>query len=217
MGGRMGAMTIAFAMITSEATRGRLAIARHWTCHIAAPHTLQIVGDAEAGGKGDYLSAIDKTLHAIAASPPADWLYIVDDDGYVVTRRLEAELSRRDPGTPACLGHAATKLVCEEYDINRKFRGIHGGPGFALSWSAVRLLKGMIAAGAIIRHKRNSDATVAIALDRLGIIPEHDDRWFTAIPNDEDKPRFVACHRLIDHPAHLEHLPALDAQQARLD
>lgn len=204
-------MTIAFNIITSAATRDRVELAKHWTTHIAGRHSLQFVGDSTVG-RGDYLSAIDKTLYAITTAPPADWIYIVDDDGYVVPHRLEAELKRHNPAEPHCIGYAAIKLTCAEYDINRKFRVLHGGPGFALSWSLAKQLKDRIAADDIIRHNRNSDATISIALDRLGILPQHDLRWFTAIPHDEDKPTFIACHRVINHPAHLEHLPMLDKQ-----
>ena len=202
-------MKIDFAIITSDATSDRIPLTHHWTRHCRTKP--RFIGDSDVGASG-YESAIDKTLHAISSAKDAEWLYIVDDDGYVIPSRLEEELSFRDHKVPGCVGFSCGVPLPHD---GRDLPGIHGGPGFALSRPIVREFQEMIKAGDIVRHHRNSDATVAIQLDRIGVLPSHDARWHAAIPYPEQLHNFIACHRIINNPHHISRLPELDEQQAR--
>lgn len=198
-------MKIDIAVITSNATQDRLELTKNWTGRSIYP--VRHIGDSDVTSTG-YRSAIDKTLFAIASAHECDYLYILDDDGYLVTSRLEAALESEPP----CIGNAMGRFMHDD----RKLVSIHGGPGFALAWDVVQELQAMISAKDIIRHERNSDLTVAIQLDRLGIVPTNDPRWHTAIPYPEEMASFIACHRVINHPDHLKHLPSLNAQQVAI-
>jgi hypothetical protein len=95
---------IDFAIQTSERTRNRLPLLENWTRHVQKPSTVRFVIDEQVS-RGDYLSAIDKTIYAIDTfQPHYDWLYIVDDDGYVIPRRLELRLIDLNPAEQHAIG-----------------------------------------------------------------------------------------------------------------
>jgi hypothetical protein len=187
---------IAFNVITSRATRQRLDLIRPWTDLIRRPHAFRVFSDEDVGRAG-YLSAIDKTLAAIRLAPKdAAWVYICDDDAWLVPHRLEAALAEYDHTKPAAVGSSRGWIMSENYSASRKFRGIHGGPGFALSRPLAASIRALIMQDKIIRHNRNSDATVAITLDRLGVVPHDDYRWHPAHPPKSEMGEFAACHEI---------------------
>jgi len=161
-------------------------------------------------GRGDYLSAIDKTVFLIDTfQPHYDWLYIVDDDGYVVPRRLELRLIDLDPDQHHAIGCVQGVLSNDTH----KFPAIHGGCGYALSRATALALQQRHWHGELVRHHRSSDGTVAINLHHMRVIPEHDDRFTSNVAKEEDTGTFIACHRVIPHPEHLIHLPRLNSAQ----
>jgi len=120
---------IDYAIQTSERTRDRLTLCENWTRHVQKPSTVRFISDEQVG-RGDYLSAIDKTIFAIDTFQVRyDWLYIVDDDGYVVPRRLELRLIDLDPDEHHAIGCVQGVLSNETH----KFPALHGGCGYALS------------------------------------------------------------------------------------
>jgi hypothetical protein len=62
-------MKIDYAIQTSERTRNRLALLENWTRHVQAPSTVRFVSDEQVS-RGDYLSAIDKTIFALDTFQP---------------------------------------------------------------------------------------------------------------------------------------------------
>jgi hypothetical protein len=202
-------MKIDFAIQTSERTRDRWPLLENWTKHVQKPSRVRMIND-EHVKRGDYFSAIDKTLYALATYEPYfDWLYIVDDDGYVVVHRLEDALCDYHPDKLHAAGCSRGKLCHED----AKFPTIHGGCGMALSRGVATRLQQMLWHDDIVRHPRSSDGTIAINLHRMRVIPTDDPRWTSSVAKEEDTETFVACHRIINHPEHLIHLPRLNAQQ----
>jgi hypothetical protein len=142
-------------------------------------------------GRGNYLSAIDKTIYAIDTfKPHYDWLYIVDDDGYVVPRRLELRLIDLDPDEHHAIGCVQGHLS----NATHKFPSIHGGCGYALSRATALALQQRHWHGELIRHHRSSDGTVSINLHHMGVLPTHDERFTSEVTTDEAN--FIACHRV---------------------
>lgn len=204
-------MRIDYAIQTSERTRDRIELTRNWRKHVLPPSTVRLVGDKEVNGRGDYLSAIDKTIFAIDTFLPTyDWLYIVDDDGYVVPRRLELRLIDLDPDEHHAIGCVQGVLSNDTH----KFPAIHGGCGYALSRATALALQQRHWHGELVRHHRSSDGTVAINLHLMRVIPTGDDRFTASVAREEDTDTFIACHRVINHPEHLIHLPRLNSAQA---
>jgi ATP-dependent protease HslVU (ClpYQ) peptidase subunit len=205
-------MRIDYAIQTSERTRNRLELLENWTRHVQKPSTVRFVSDEQVG-RGDYLSAIDKTVLLIDTfQPHYDWLYIVDDDGYVVPRRLELRLIDLDPDEHHAIGCVQGVLSNDTH----KFPAIHGGCGYALSRATALALQQRHWHGELVRHHRSSDGTVAINLHHMRVIPEHDDRFTSSVAKEEDTGTFIACHRVIPHPEHLIHLPRLNSAQLNI-
>lgn len=178
---------IDYAIQTSERTRDRWPLMENWTRHVSRPHRVRKVSD-EHVKRSDYESAIDKTLYALATYEPYfDWLYIVDDDGYVVVHRLETALSEHHPDEHHAIGCVRGKLCHED----AKFNAIHGGCGFALSRATACRLQQMLWHDEMVRHWRSSDGTVSINLHRIGVAPKHDERFTSELPRTED---VIACH-----------------------
>lgn len=203
-------MRIDYAIQTSERTRDRIELTRHWRKHVLPPSTVRFVSDEQVG-RGDYLSAIDKTIFAIDTFLPTfDWLYIVDDDGYVVPRRLELRLIDLDPDEHHAIGCVQGVLSNDTH----KFPAIHGGCGYALSRATALALQQRHWHGELVRHHRSSDGTVAINLHLMRVIPTGDERFSASVAREEDTDTFIACHRVINHPEHLIHLPRLNSAQA---
>jgi len=141
-------------------------------------------------GRGDYLSAIDKTIYALDTfQPQYDWLYIVDDDGYVVPRRLELRLIDFNPDEHHAVGCVQGVLSNDTH----KFPSIHGGCGFALSRATALALQQRHWHGELVRHHRSSDGTIAINLHHMRVIPTGDERFSDGTPKDEAT--FIACHK----------------------
>jgi hypothetical protein len=182
-------MKIDFAIQTSERTRNRLPLLENWTRHVQKPSTVRFVSDEQVS-RGDYLSAIDKTIYAIDTfQPHYDWLYIVDDDGYVVPRRLELRLIDLDPDEHHAIGCVQGVLSNDTH----KFPAIHGGCGYALSRATALTLQQRHWHGELVKHHRSSDATVAINLHLIRVVPTHDERFSDGAPKDETT--FIACHK----------------------
>jgi hypothetical protein len=194
---------IDYAIQTSERTRNRLPLLENWTRHVQAPSTVRFVSD-EHVGSGTYLSAIDKTIYALDTfQPHYDWLYIVDDDGYVVPRRLELRLIDLDPDEHHAIGCVQGVLSNDTH----KFPSIHGGCGYALSRATALALQQRHWHGELVRHHRSSDGTVAMNLHHIRVIPTGDERFSDGAPKDETT--FIACHK-----AKLEDYARLNSAQA---
>ena len=184
-------VTIDYAIQTSNRTRDRLALAENWTRHVHKPSTVRIIGDEEVGC-GNYLSAIDKTIYALDTfQPHYDWLYIVDDDGYVVPRRLELRLIDLDPDEHHAIGCVNGVLSNDTH----KFPSIHGGCGYALSRATALALQQRHWHGELIRHHRSSDGTVSINLHHMRVVPVNDERFTSAAAPEEAVETFIACHK----------------------
>ena len=200
---------IDFAIQTSERTRNRLPLLENWTRHVQKPSTVRFVSDEQVS-RGDYLSAIDKTIYAIDTfQPHYDWLYIVDDDGYVVPRRLELRLIDVNPDEQHAIGCVQGVLSNDTH----KFPAIHGGCGYALSRATALTLQQRHWHGELVRHHRSSDGTVAINLHLMRVLPTGDTRFTASVAKEEDTDTFISCHRVINHPEHLIHLPRLNSAQ----
>ncbi len=196
-------MKIDYAIQTSERTRHRLELLENWTRHVQAPSTVRFVNDDHVG-RGNYLSAIDKTIYAIDTfKPHYDWLYIVDDDGYVVPRRLELRLLDLDPDEHYAIGCVQGHLS----NATHKFPSIHGGCGFALSRATALALQQRHWHDELVRHHRSSDGTVSVNLHHMGVLPTHDERFTSEVTADEAN--FIACHRVQE-----EDLARLNSAQA---
>lgn len=181
---------IDFAIQTSERTKERLVTAKNWIRHVRKPSAVRVIGDEEVG-EVTYSSAIAKTLHALDTfKADFDWIYIVDDDGYVAVRRLEKFLSDFNPDENFAIGCCHGKLVHD----SSKFPAMHGGPGMALSRATACHLQQLHWHGEIVRHWRHSDGTISINLHRIGITPMHSDLWEMELPKDD---HFIACHRVL--------------------
>ena len=138
------------------------------------------------------MSAIDKTIFAIDTFQVRyDWLYIVDDDGYVVPRRLELRLCDLDPDEHHAIGCVNGVLSNDTH----KFPSIHGGCGYALSRATVLALQQRHWHGELVRHHRSSDATVAINLHYLRILPTNDSGFTSTAAPEEVTEAFIACHK----------------------
>ncbi|NBW08684.1 MAG: hypothetical protein EBR82_11725 [Caulobacteraceae bacterium] len=182
---------IDYAIQTSERTRDRLTLCENWTRHVQKPSTVRFISDEQVG-RGDYLSAIDKTIFAIDTFQVRyDWLYIVDDDGYVVPRRLELRLIDLDPDEHHAIGCVQGVLSNETH----KFPALHGGCGYALSRATALALQQRHWHGELVRHHRSSDATVAINLHLMRVIPENDSRFTCNAPAEDATETFIACHK----------------------
>ena len=182
---------IDYAIQTSERTRDRRTLCENWTRHVQKPSTVRFVSDEQVG-RGDYLSAIDKTIFAIDTfSPTYDWLYIVDDDGYVVPRRLELRLIDLDPDEHHAIGCVQGVLSNDTH----KFPAIHGGCGYALSRATALALQQRHWHGELVRHHRSSDATVAINLHLMRVIPENNSGFTCNAPAEDATDTFIACHK----------------------
>jgi hypothetical protein len=46
----------------------------------------------------------------------------------------------------------------------------------------------------LVRHWRSSDGTISINLNRIGVVPRHDERFSSQLPVTE---RFIACHGVL--------------------
>lgn len=183
-------VAIDYVIQTSARTANRLPVTKHWTRHVAAPSTVRYAGDEQVG-RGDYLSATEKTLYAIDTfKPHYDWLYVIDDDGYVNVRRLELRLIDLDPDEHHAIGLVHGKLTHED----AKLPALHGGCGFALSRATACQLQQMHWHGELVTHPRSSDATVSINLHRMRVIPTHDVHFTSELPTDD---KFIACHRVL--------------------
>jgi hypothetical protein len=203
---------IDYAIQTSERTRNRLELLENWTRHVQAPSTVRFVSDEQVS-RGDYLSAIDKTIYALDTfQPQYDWLYIVDDDGYVVPRRLELRLIDLDPDEHHAIGCVQGVLS----NATHKFPALHGGCGYALSRATALALQQRHWHGELVRHHRSSDGTVAMNLHLIRVVPTGDERFTAAIARPQDTDTFIACHRVIPHPEHLMHLPRLNSAQLNI-
>lgn len=184
-------VAIDYAIQTSERTQHRLALAENWTRHVHKPSTVRIIGDEQVGC-GNYLSAIDKTIFAIDTFQVRyDWLYIIDDDGYVVPRRLELRLIDLDPDEHHAVGCVSGVLSNDTH----KFPSIHGGCGYALSRATALALQQRHWHGELVRHPRNGDGTVSINLHHLRVVPVHDERFTSTAAPEEATATFIACHK----------------------
>lgn len=182
-------MRIDFAIQTSNRTSHRLQMCGKWTQFVRLPSIVRVIGDEEVGGKGDYRSAIDKTLYAIDTFDPVnDWFYMVDDDGFVAFDRLVERLADCDPDEHHAIGRLAGKLSTD----SAKFNCIHGGCGMALSRATVCALQQRLWAGEMVRHYRHSDATISINLHHIGVEPTHDERFTLDM---QTKDGWIACHQ----------------------
>jgi hypothetical protein len=178
---------IDYAIQTSQRTQNRWPVMENWTRHVEKPSRVRLISDEQVG-RGDYQSAIDKTLYAIATYEPYfDWLYIMDDDGYVVPHRLENALAEHHADELHAIGCLCGKL-CHE---GAKFPALHGGCGFALSRGVASRLQQMLWHDDLVRHWRSSDGTISINLHRMNVVPRHDERFSSQLPVTE---KFIACH-----------------------
>lgn len=180
---------IDYAIQTSARTLHRLKLCEHWTRHVQLPSRVRIIGDEVIkAGLGDYESAIEKTIHAIDTfDADYEWLYIVDDDGYVVPHRLAKRLMDCNPDEHHAIGCVHGKLSTED----SKFPALHGGCGMALSRATACALQQRLWAGEFYRHHRHSDATISFNLHYIGVVPTDDGR-FTM--DAETKDGWIACH-----------------------
>lgn len=202
---------IDFAIQSSNRTMHRLELAANWMRHVQLPSRVRIIGDEILTGLGDYESAIEKTIHAIDTFDPNDyeWLYILDDDGYVVPSRLEKRLMDCNPDEHHAIGCVHAKLSTE----TTKFPALHGGCGFALSRATACALQQRLWNDEFYRHRKHSDATVSFNLHYIGVVPTGDERFTASVAKEEDTGTFIACHRVIEHPEHVKHLPRLNSAQ----
>jgi hypothetical protein len=182
-------MKIDFAIQTSERTRNRLELMENWTRHVQAPSTVRIIGDEIITGIGDYESAIEKTIHAIDTfDAEYEWLYIMDDDGYVVPSRLEERLRDCNPDEHHAIGCVHGKLSTATH----KFLALHGGCGMALSRATVCALQQRLWAEEFYRHERHSDATISYNLHYLGVVPTGDERF---TQDADTRNGWISCHQ----------------------
>lgn len=194
---------IDYAIQTSARTLHRLQLAENWTRHVQLPSTVRIIGDEILTGIGDYESAIEKTIHAIDTfDAEYEWLYIVDDDGYVVPSRLVNRLMDCNPDEHHAIGCVRGKLSTE----TAKFPALHGGCGFVLSRATACALQQRVWAGEMVRHWRHSDATTSINLHHIGVVPTNDERF---THDAEIKDGWIACHQATE-----DDYPLLNEAQA---
>lgn len=201
-------MKIRFCVITSEKHSDRMEIVRRgWASHAGA-HEVIAISDAQVGSD-NYESAIDKTIFALAMPVDFDWLIIIDDDGYPVIKRLELCLASLNANAMVCAGYSHIHIMLGP----EKIPAIHGGPGICISHALAVAFKDRIEHGEMVRHHRNSDATISINLHLMGIKPTALPGFHTGIPYPDQIWNFVSCHRVIPHPEHIKFLPVLEAQQ----
>ena len=200
-------VAIDYAIQTSNRTMHRLELAANWTRHVQLPSRVRIIGDEILTGLGDYESAIEKTIHAIDTfDADYEWLYIMDDDGYVVPSRLEKRLMDCNPDEHHAIGCVHGKLSTETH----KFPALHGGCGMALSRATACALQQRLWAGEFYRHHRHSDATISYNLHYMGVVPTHDGR-FTMDAAIKDG--WIACH----HPNEKDYPKLDDAQPSMVE
>jgi len=97
---------------------------------------------------GDDMSSIsckEATLLAEGAARGADWLYVIGEDNYVHTGRVEEFLSDKDPSANVAYGvvGCGKGSFCVDNEAYNSHGGICGGSGYIISRTALqRLLAG---------------------------------------------------------------------------
>jgi len=100
---------------------------------------------SECGDDMKSISCKEATLLAEGASRGADWIYVIGEDNYVHTDRVDRFLSSKDPDTAVAFGTigCGKGLYCRDSEGFNEYGGFCGGGGYIISRAALqRLLTG---------------------------------------------------------------------------
>jgi len=100
---------------------------------------------SECGDDMKSISCKEATLLAEGASRGADWMYVIGEDNYVHTGRVEEFLSDKDPSANVAYGvvGCGKGSFCVDNEAYNSHGGICGGSGYIISRTALqRLLAG---------------------------------------------------------------------------
>jgi hypothetical protein len=177
---------------------------------IEPPSSWELFGNYESekfpvtksGDRDDYVSCIDKTFEILKRSRDAasDWVFVGDDDSFVVPKRLEAFCSTLDPNQKIIYGHVVNCVT-----NHGLIPHAHGGAGVLMSKQTANIISTFIEdARRRYRHTIHSDISLAInvelynrllpANDRIKFV--HDDRFLSPnLPLDcVDYTNFICLH-----------------------
>jgi hypothetical protein len=98
------------------------------------------------------ISCKEATLLAEGAARGADWLYVIGEDNYVNTERIDKFLSDKDPDSVIAYGTVGCgkNLFCHDNDDFNQAGGFCGGGGYIISRAALQRL---LADGAPALHQ----------------------------------------------------------------
>jgi len=97
---------------------------------------------AECGDDMPSISCKEAALLSEGAARGADWLYVIGEDNYVHTGRIEKFLSDKDPNIPVAYGvlGCGKGTFCTENEAYNSNGGMCGGPGYMISRAALQQL-----------------------------------------------------------------------------
>jgi hypothetical protein len=106
---------------------------------------------SECGDDMTSISCKEATLLAEGAARGADWLYVIGEDNYVHTRRMEQFLSDKNPNDNVAYGvvGCGKGTFCKDNEAYNLHGGICGGSGYIISRAA---LQNLLANGAPALH-----------------------------------------------------------------
>jgi len=128
---------------------------------------------SECGDGMPSISCKEATLLSEGAARGADWLYVIGEDNYVHTGRIEEFLSDKDPDVATTYGviGCGKGLFCQDNEGFNSQGGICGGSGYIISRAALQqlLLDGAPALHAIYDNTRwPNDMTTSCQLRKTG-------------------------------------------------
>mmetsp|Transcript_11997 Transcript_11997/g.32140 ORF Transcript_11997/g.32140 Transcript_11997/m.32140 type:complete len:340 (-) Transcript_11997:6-1025(-) len=129
---------------------------------------------SECGDSMQSISCKEATLLAEGAARGADWLYVIGEDNYVHTKRIEEFLSDKDPDSVIAYGTVGCGkgIYCTDDDGFTEEGGFCGGGGYIISRGALQRL---LANGAPELHEIYdatpwpNDMTTSCQLRRHGV------------------------------------------------
>ncbi|CAK0843442.1 unnamed protein product [Prorocentrum cordatum] len=97
---------------------------------------------SECGDSMESISCKEATLLAEGAARGADWLYVIGEDNYVHTKRIEEFLSDKDPDSVIAYGTVGCGkgIYCTDDDGFTEEGGFCGGGGYIISRGALQRL-----------------------------------------------------------------------------
>mmetsp|Transcript_5114 Transcript_5114/g.14489 ORF Transcript_5114/g.14489 Transcript_5114/m.14489 type:complete len:341 (+) Transcript_5114:88-1110(+) len=129
---------------------------------------------SECGDSMQSISCKEATLLAEGAARGADWLYVIGEDNYVHTGRVEEFLRDKDPEEAIAYGYVGCGrgAFCRDSELFEASGGLCGGSGYIISRAALRLLLAGGAPGLHAVYDNSTwpnDMTTSCQLRRHGV------------------------------------------------